>query len=96
MLKNFAHIDTESVDEAAGLLREGAGSSRIIAGGTDLLSVLKHKLEPDYPEPVSYTHLDVYKRQGGPGRDHCPENTGPVAGSVLPVLRASVFGRNGY
>lgn len=23
MLKNFAHIDTESVDEAAGLLREG-------------------------------------------------------------------------
>ena len=42
MLKNFAHIDTESVDEAAGLLREGAGSSRIIAGGTDLLSVLKH------------------------------------------------------
>lgn len=52
MLKNFAHIDTESVDEAAGLLREGAGSSRIIAGGTDLLSVLKHKLEPDYPEQL--------------------------------------------
>lgn len=52
MLKNFAHIDTESIDEAAGLLREGAGSSRIIAGGTDLLSVLKHKLEPDYPEQL--------------------------------------------
>ena len=65
MLKNFAHIDTESIDEAAGLLREGAGSSRIIAGGTDLLSVLKHKLEPDYPEQlvniktVSYTHLTL-------------------------------------
>lgn len=52
MLKNFAHIDADSIDEAAGLLKEGAGSSRIIAGGTDLLSVLKHKLEPDYPEQL--------------------------------------------
>ena len=52
MLKNFSHIDAEQISEVEELLKEGKGKARIIAGGTDLLSVMKHKLEPDYPEEL--------------------------------------------
>lgn len=52
MLKNFTHINMDDLNETTKLLKESKGSARIIAGGTDLLSVLKHKLEPDYPEQI--------------------------------------------
>ena len=51
-MKNFNHTDAESLSQAAGILKEEQQNARIIAGGTDLLSVLKHKLEPDYPETI--------------------------------------------
>lgn len=50
-MKNFNHTDAESLNQAAGILKEER-NARVIAGGTDLLSVLKHKLEPDYPENI--------------------------------------------
>lgn len=51
-MKNFNHRDAENLEQAAGILKEEPGRAKIIAGGTDLLSVLKHKLEPDYPETI--------------------------------------------
>lgn len=51
-MKNFNHTDAESLSQAAGILKDEQNNARIIAGGTDLLSVLKHKLEPDYPETI--------------------------------------------
>jgi xanthine dehydrogenase YagS FAD-binding subunit len=46
-MKNFEHADAETIEEAIGLL-EGAGNTRIIAGGTDLLSRMKAGIdEPD-------------------------------------------------
>ena len=34
--------------------------------GMDVLDILKNEYVPEHPvmDPVSYTHLDVYKRQG--------------------------------
>ena len=29
----------------------------------DLFDIKKYYITPGYPKPVSYTHLDVYKRQ---------------------------------
>lgn len=48
-MKHFEHIDAFSIEEAA---RQCADGSVIIAGGTDLLGVLKDKLLPDYPEKL--------------------------------------------
>ena len=40
----------------------------------------------DTPEPVSYTHLDVYKRQGAGCRGH-PGGCGHLCGEGLPARR---------
>ena len=51
-MKNFKHIDAGSLDQAAEFLKNKEEYARIIAGGTDLLSVLKHELDPVYPDTV--------------------------------------------
>lgn len=51
-MKNFTHIDAETLSQAAEILTDEKKNARLIAGGTDLLSVLKHKLEPDYPDTI--------------------------------------------
>ena len=51
-MKNFTHIDVETLNQAAELLSDKQKHARLIAGGTDLLSVLKHKLETDYPDTI--------------------------------------------
>jgi NADPH-dependent glutamate synthase beta subunit-like oxidoreductase/CO/xanthine dehydrogenase FAD-binding subunit len=47
-MKPFEHIDAKTVDEAVRLLQEY--ESKLIAGGTDLLGVLKDRVLPTYPE----------------------------------------------
>ncbi len=47
-MKPFEHIDAKSVDEAVTLLQEY--QSKLIAGGTDLLGLLKSRVLPTYPE----------------------------------------------
>ena len=49
-LPQFRLLRPRTVDEAVSFLSKHATSTRVLAGGTDLI-------------PVSYTHLDVYKRQ---------------------------------
>ena len=51
-MKAFRHFDAGSIDEALALLAEFGGKARVIAGGTDLLGVLKSEILSDYPEAV--------------------------------------------
>ncbi len=51
-LKNFKHISASSLDEAATVLSESKGKAAAIAGGTDLLGVLKDKIHGETPEVV--------------------------------------------
>jgi len=49
---NFNHINAESLGEAAGLLQSSKGKAKVMAGGTDLLGVLKDRILPEYPETI--------------------------------------------
>lgn len=51
-MKAFKHFNATSVDEAISLMRTSKGNANLIAGGTDLLGVLKDEILPDYPEAV--------------------------------------------
>jgi xanthine dehydrogenase YagS FAD-binding subunit len=51
-MKSFRHYTVHSVDEAVALLQSGDGRMKMIAGGTDLLGVLKGDILSDYPEAV--------------------------------------------
>jgi xanthine dehydrogenase YagS FAD-binding subunit len=51
-VKAFKHFNATSVDDAISLMRSYKGNANLIAGGTDLLGVLKDEILPDYPEAV--------------------------------------------
>ena len=51
-MKAFKHFNATSVDDAISLMRASKGKADLIAGGTDLLGVLKDEILPDYPEAV--------------------------------------------
>jgi NADPH-dependent glutamate synthase beta subunit-like oxidoreductase len=51
-LRNFKHISPASLKEATAVLSEAKGSASVIAGGTDLLGVLKDKIHSNSPEVV--------------------------------------------
>ena len=49
-MKTFNHVNAGTVDEAIALLKSCDGRAKVIAGGTDLLGILKDRILPDYPE----------------------------------------------
>ncbi len=51
-MKAFKHFNATSVDDAIALMHSCNGNANLIAGGTDLLGVLKDEILPDYPEAV--------------------------------------------
>ena len=51
-MKSFIHHDARSIDETIRLLTKYKGKARLNAGGTDLLSILKGRSLPDYPEAI--------------------------------------------
>ncbi len=51
-MKYFNHVDAQSIDQAINMLAEANGKTAFIAGGTDLLGVLKSEVLLDYPETV--------------------------------------------
>lgn len=51
-MKSFKHINAKTIDEAVKLLKDYKGKAKLIAGGTDLLAILKDKILPDYPETI--------------------------------------------
>ena len=51
-MKAFKHFNATSVDEAIALMRSCNGNANLIAGGTDLLGVLKDEILPGHREAV--------------------------------------------
>jgi xanthine dehydrogenase YagS FAD-binding subunit len=51
-MKNFAHINARSLDEAVTALQRYGKRAAIIAGGTDLLGKMKDEILPAYPEAL--------------------------------------------
>ncbi len=51
-VKTFKHMNAFSVEEAISLMQTIPGKACLIAGGTDLLGILKDEVLPDYPEAV--------------------------------------------
>ena len=70
-MKYFKHSNASSVDEAISQLRNHDGRAVLIAGGTDLLGVLKTEILPDYPEAL--INLKTI-----PGLDYIREDDGGV------------------
>lgn len=68
-MKVFNHVNAGTVDEAIALLKSGDGRARVIAGGTDLLGILKDRILPDYPETLinlkSIKSLEYIKEDDG-------------------------------
>jgi xanthine dehydrogenase YagS FAD-binding subunit len=66
-LKKFAHIDAKTINEAALILR--TGKAALIAGGTDLLGIMRFEILPNYPEVLvnlkSIPGLDYIREEGG-------------------------------
>jgi NADPH-dependent glutamate synthase beta subunit-like oxidoreductase/CO/xanthine dehydrogenase FAD-binding subunit len=67
-MKPFNHVDAKTVTEAVKLLKNNPGRAKLIAGGTDLLSTLKDKILPAYPETVinikTIPDLDYIREDG--------------------------------
>lgn len=51
-MKDFKHVNAGSVNEALSLLKDFQNGAKLMAGGTDLLGVLKGQILPSYPEAV--------------------------------------------
>ncbi len=51
-MKPFAHISARNLQEAIDLLKAYRGKARVIAGGTDLIPLLKRESLPSYPEVI--------------------------------------------
>ncbi len=51
-MKSFEHINATTVHEALAALKYGNGSATLIAGGTDLLGIIKDRILPDQPEMI--------------------------------------------
>jgi xanthine dehydrogenase YagS FAD-binding subunit len=51
-MKSFNHVNAKTVDEAVKTLKRYRGKAKLIAGGTDLIGALKHRILPDWPEAI--------------------------------------------
>jgi len=51
-MKTFKHVDVKTIKKACQLLEGHRGKARLIAGGTDLLGILKDRIVLDYPEAI--------------------------------------------
>jgi xanthine dehydrogenase YagS FAD-binding subunit len=51
-MKAFNHVNAHTIGEAVRLLTKGKGLAKPIAGGTDLLGILKDRVLPTYQETV--------------------------------------------
>ena len=67
-MKNFNHVNARTVNEAIGLLKSFNGRAQVIAGGTDLLGILKDRILPNYPDAIinlkTIQNLDFVKEDG--------------------------------
>jgi NADPH-dependent glutamate synthase beta subunit-like oxidoreductase len=68
-MKKFKHLNADSLEKAASVLKQYGRKSRIIAGGTDLLGEMQDAILPEYPEVVvnikSIPGLDYIREENG-------------------------------
>jgi len=68
-MRNFAHVNPATLDEALEALRRYGKRAALIAGGTDLLGKMKDEILPTYPEALvnlkSIPGLDFIAPRGG-------------------------------
>jgi xanthine dehydrogenase YagS FAD-binding subunit len=68
-MRNFAHVNARSIDEAVSFLRRYGDKADVIAGGTDLLGKMKDEILPRYPEALinikTIPGLEFIKEEGG-------------------------------
>lgn len=66
-MKEFKHVNVKTVAEAAAELAKAGGKGALIAGGTDLLGVIKSDIIPDFPTTVinlkTVSGLDYIKEE---------------------------------
>lgn len=79
VIKNFLHFDPKTVSEAVSLLGRYGKKARIIAGGSDLLTVLKDRIKPEQPEVL-------INLKSIPGLDYIKEDTGGLKIGALATL----------
>jgi len=80
-MKPFNHVDAKTVTEAVKLLKKNQGRAKLIAGGTDLISTLKDKILPAYPETI----INI---KPIPNLDHISEDGGGLKIGALAKLEA--------
>jgi xanthine dehydrogenase YagS FAD-binding subunit len=89
-VKTFEHFNATSVDEALSLLEDYKGKARVIAGGTDLLGVLKDEILEKYPEALinikTIPGLDTIKQEAEGVRIGALAKLGEIVHS--PTVRA--------
>jgi xanthine dehydrogenase YagS FAD-binding subunit len=78
-VKAFDHFNARSLDEAVSLLKDYGGKARVIAGGTDLLGVLKDQILEKYPEAL----INI---KTIPGLDTIEEDAGELRIGALTKL----------
>ncbi len=68
-MKNFAHVNARSLDEAIAALQRYGKRAAVIAGGTDLLGKMKDEILPTYPEALvnikTIPGLDLIEEKDG-------------------------------
>jgi NADPH-dependent glutamate synthase beta subunit-like oxidoreductase/CO/xanthine dehydrogenase FAD-binding subunit len=68
-MKEFKHINVNSLEKAVSVLKEYGEKARIIAGGTDILGEMQDAILPDYPEAIvnikSIAGLDYIREDKG-------------------------------
>jgi len=86
-MKPFRHVNAASLDHARSLLHEFQGRAKLIAGGTDLLGVLKGEVLPDPPAVVinlkTVPGLDTMEEKEGGLKIGALTKLAPVAQSPL-------------
>jgi NADPH-dependent glutamate synthase beta subunit-like oxidoreductase len=86
-MKPFKHIDAGTINEAIKL--QSKGKAKLIAGGTDLLGILKDKILPEYPDTVinikTIPNLDYIKEDAKGLKIGALTKLEDIAGS--PIVR---------
>jgi xanthine dehydrogenase YagS FAD-binding subunit len=66
-MRSFEHVNANTVDEAVSAL--GMGEAKIIAGGTDILGLMKFEILPEFPDTLvnikTIPDMDYIKEEGG-------------------------------
>jgi len=79
-MKPFKHVNATTVSEAVSLCQKYDGKAKLIAGGTDLLGLLKDRVLPTYPEAV--VNIKTI-----PGMSYIKEEAGGLRIGALTRLR---------